>query len=429
MRALALLLCLLSAQAWGVTYYIDTSCALNGDGTGASGACAASGGGAGAYNTGASWSNGAGNTTYIKRGTTVSNMATVISSATQTFDDYGDASASCALVSKSGTTFTFSVTANDVTFNDLCIAGSQSSAVVSTIAARTIFNRVTVSDNRGGGVGIRFNNASSDGAINDSTVYNIDDDGVGISTTATGTFTITNLTVYAIDLIGGTGDCIQLYDSASANLIVSGGSLTKETGNKQAIRAYTSGYVIIKNSVKITLLAAGAQGISMEGSGALSLISAYITGISGAPLVFAHTSGLTNISGNVLVGGDYGIWESHASGTATARNNTIKGQAIAGVYHTTDGAGGSFDLVNNYIDAPTNVYDAHASATTTANNNRYGPLLGAFSFIFLKSELMGATPYWRFFLGVTLVVIVVLFPRGLAGLAADARTKLRGRAP
>jgi branched-chain amino acid transport system permease protein len=58
----------------------------------------------------------------------------------------------------------------------------------------------------------------------------------------------------------------------------------------------------------------------------------------------------------------------------------------------------------------------------------FGPLLGAFSFIFLKSELMGATQYWRFFLGVTLVVIVVLFPRGLAGLAADATAKLRGAA-
>jgi branched-chain amino acid transport system permease protein len=31
--------------------------------------------------------------------------------------------------------------------------------------------------------------------------------------------------------------------------------------------------------------------------------------------------------------------------------------------------------------------------------NFFGPLVGAFSFIFLKSELMGATQYWRFFLG------------------------------
>ena len=59
--------------------------------------------------------------------------------------------------------------------------------------------------------------------------------------------------------------------------------------------------------------------------------------------------------------------------------------------------------------------------------NFFGPLVGAFSFIFLKSELMGATQYWRFFLGLILVLIVVLFPRGLMGLALDAWKKARGR--
>ncbi len=49
----------------------------------------------------------------------------------------------------------------------------------------------------------------------------------------------------------------------------------------------------------------------------------------------------------------------------------------------------------------------------------FGPLVGAFSFIFLKSELMGMTQYWRFFLGLTLAVIVVAFPRGLTGIAHD----------
>ena len=51
--------------------------------------------------------------------------------------------------------------------------------------------------------------------------------------------------------------------------------------------------------------------------------------------------------------------------------------------------------------------------------NFFGPLVGAFTFIFLKSELMGATQYWRFFLGSTLAVIVIAFPRGLMGLAGD----------
>ena len=48
--------------------------------------------------------------------------------------------------------------------------------------------------------------------------------------------------------------------------------------------------------------------------------------------------------------------------------------------------------------------------------NFFGPLIGAFAFVFLKSELMGMTQYWRFWLGAILVLIVVLFPRGLVGL-------------
>ena len=57
--------------------------------------------------------------------------------------------------------------------------------------------------------------------------------------------------------------------------------------------------------------------------------------------------------------------------------------------------------------------------------NFFGPLIGAFTFIFLKSELMGVTQYWRFWLGVTLVVIVVVFPRGLVGLGQTLWAKLR----
>jgi branched-chain amino acid transport system permease protein len=62
--------------------------------------------------------------------------------------------------------------------------------------------------------------------------------------------------------------------------------------------------------------------------------------------------------------------------------------------------------------------------------NFFGPVVGAFSFIFLKSELMGLTEYWRFFLGLVLALIVIVFPRGLMGLATDlwARAKRQGPA-
>jgi branched-chain amino acid transport system permease protein len=59
--------------------------------------------------------------------------------------------------------------------------------------------------------------------------------------------------------------------------------------------------------------------------------------------------------------------------------------------------------------------------------NFFGPLVGAFTFIFLKSELMGATQYWRFFLGVILALIVVLLPRGVMGVATDAWVRVRER--
>ena len=57
--------------------------------------------------------------------------------------------------------------------------------------------------------------------------------------------------------------------------------------------------------------------------------------------------------------------------------------------------------------------------------NFFGPLIGAFTFIFLKSELMGATQYWRFWLGVILAAIVVLFPRGLVGIGQALWAKVR----
>jgi branched-chain amino acid transport system permease protein len=59
--------------------------------------------------------------------------------------------------------------------------------------------------------------------------------------------------------------------------------------------------------------------------------------------------------------------------------------------------------------------------------NFFGPLVGAFTFIFLKSELMGMTQYWRFCLGVTLAVIVIVFPRGLMGLVQALWAKARGK--
>lgn len=54
--------------------------------------------------------------------------------------------------------------------------------------------------------------------------------------------------------------------------------------------------------------------------------------------------------------------------------------------------------------------------------NFFGPLLGAFVFIGLQNELMSITQYWRFALGIILILIVIALPRGLMGLL-DKRSK------
>jgi branched-chain amino acid transport system permease protein len=56
--------------------------------------------------------------------------------------------------------------------------------------------------------------------------------------------------------------------------------------------------------------------------------------------------------------------------------------------------------------------------------NFFGPVLGAFAFIFLRSELMSATQYWRFFLGLVLAIIVIGFPRGLMGIVQAGWAKV-----
>jgi branched-chain amino acid transport system permease protein len=48
--------------------------------------------------------------------------------------------------------------------------------------------------------------------------------------------------------------------------------------------------------------------------------------------------------------------------------------------------------------------------------NFFGPILGAFVFIFLQDQVMSLTQYWRFVFGVILAAIVIFFPRGLMGL-------------
>jgi branched-chain amino acid transport system permease protein len=48
--------------------------------------------------------------------------------------------------------------------------------------------------------------------------------------------------------------------------------------------------------------------------------------------------------------------------------------------------------------------------------NFFGPILGAFVFIFLQDQIMSLTQYWRFIFGAILAIVVIFFPHGLMGL-------------
>lgn len=58
--------------------------------------------------------------------------------------------------------------------------------------------------------------------------------------------------------------------------------------------------------------------------------------------------------------------------------------------------------------------------------NFFGPVLGGFVFIALQSELMSLTQYWRFALGVILILIVIALPKGLMGLADRVARRMPG---
>ena len=47
-----------------------------------------------------------------------------------------------------------------------------------------------------------------------------------------------------------------------------------------------------------------------------------------------------------------------------------------------------------------------------------GPVLGALAFVWLQDTVMAATQYWRFVMGLVLVLLVMFLPQGLAGAAS-----------
>ncbi|MFG1465351.1 branched-chain amino acid ABC transporter permease [Xanthobacter sp. DSM 24535] len=54
-----------------------------------------------------------------------------------------------------------------------------------------------------------------------------------------------------------------------------------------------------------------------------------------------------------------------------------------------------------------------------------GPVIGGLAFVLLQDTVMAATQYWRFVMGAILVLLVIFFPRGIAGIAGDVVARFR----
>jgi branched-chain amino acid transport system permease protein len=91
---------------------------------------------------------------------------------------------------------------------------------------------------------------------------------------------------------------------------------------------------------------------------------------------------------------------------------------IAGVFGAVGGA---------LLAVPTGLADPALAYWTHSGNlvfmlllggftNFFGPILGAFVFIFLQDQVMSLTQYWRFIFGAILAIVVIFFPHGLMGL-------------
>lgn len=58
-----------------------------------------------------------------------------------------------------------------------------------------------------------------------------------------------------------------------------------------------------------------------------------------------------------------------------------------------------------------------------------GPVLGAAAFHSIKDIFMPLTDHWRFFLGASIIALVLIFPRGLGGAYASLRARFAGGTP
>ena len=85
--------------------------------------------------------------------------------------------------------------------------------------------------------------------------------------------------------------------------------------------------------------------------------------------------------------------------------------------------GGVLLVVPTGLAAPTLAYWTHSGNLVFmlllgGFSHFFGPVVGAFVFIFLQDQVMSVTEYWRFVFGAVLAAVVIFLPHGLMGLLA-----------
>jgi branched-chain amino acid transport system permease protein len=95
-------------------------------------------------------------------------------------------------------------------------------------------------------------------------------------------------------------------------------------------------------------------------------------------------------------------------------------------------AGGLFaffkgSVFPTYLSIPKSV-DALLMVLLGGVQTMSGPIVGAFAYAGLQEQLVRFTGYWRFILGLIIVLLVILFPKGLVGTALDWRERRGGGA-
>ena len=68
-----------------------------------------------------------------------------------------------------------------------------------------------------------------------------------------------------------------------------------------------------------------------------------------------------------------------------------------------------------------NAFMAAVAALLGGFAHFFGPIVGAFVFIYLQDWVMSVVPYWRLIFGAILAVIVIVAPGGLMGVVARPR--------